>query len=115
MELQKVIFDVGGTRYSTFVSTIMKYPESTLAIMIENEEVQGDIECGQALFIDRDGAIFSRILQYYRNGCYMILPTDDVALNELIQEADYFQLPKLKELAEEKAKENEICKVGNWV
>jgi hypothetical protein len=98
---QQVKFNVGGIQYTTTVSTIAQYPDSMLAVMIEQENERRQIEKGEELFIDRNGPIFKYVLEFLRNGNRLILPDDKKMQRELVLEAEFYQLDGLKRLADD--------------
>lgn len=102
MSSRIVYFNVGGIRFATSISTIMKYPDSMLATMIEQEQEKIMIQNKEDLFIDRDGDVFKYILDYLRNDKAIILPSDNITLNRLLLEVDFFQLSELKKLVQSK-------------
>lgn len=57
-------FDVGGRKFKTWRSTILKHPESVLAKHIGD---LGKRDKNGRYFIDRDPDVFTAILSYYRN------------------------------------------------
>jgi hypothetical protein len=94
---QYVRLDVGGTRYTTMLSTLCKYPGSMLAAMFSGLLESGDddgssviddgggvglaVDSDGAYIIDRDGPSFRHVLAYLRNqreDVSIPLPSDDV-------------------------------------
>lgn len=91
---QSVInLNVGGHFYSTTLETIMKYPESKLSAMFSDEAQTGKVTEGR-FFIDRDGVLFRYVLNFLRSGV-IALPRDFSDYQQLLQEADFYQLPQL--------------------
>lgn len=93
-----VTLNVGGTRFTTYVSTLKTFPGSTLCNMIENYNVdQEDI------FIDRDPELFRCILICLRNRKVFPATCFSHINHELWStELDYFMLsqPEKKSLKE---------------
>lgn len=60
----RITLNVGGTRFTTYISTLRSIPGSTLAILMDKPlPADGDDE----LFIDRDERLFRFILRCHRN------------------------------------------------
>jgi hypothetical protein len=90
---EKITLCVGGKCFDTTKSTLMKVPKSLISIPC------GLIKKGEAkIIIDRDPSHFKFILNYLRYNCQMpagCLPNDLQVLNELKQDAIYYNLHKL--------------------
>jgi hypothetical protein len=103
-----VLLDVGGTRYTTLLGTLLKRPESMLARMFE-AVTQGSIGLPQhpdgAYVIDRDGPSFRFILNYLRDGGCPVLPSSDVELAQLLAEAQYYMLEDLADLVQRRIRQ----------
>jgi hypothetical protein len=88
---ERIILNVGGIRYETWLSTILKYSDTLLARMFcdQNRKLLVKDQNGE-YFIDRNGKYFEPILDFYRTG-ELLIPSH---LNpEIVQkEIDYFQL-----------------------
>ncbi|RIA82504.1 BTB/POZ protein [Glomus cerebriforme] len=89
----KIILNVGGTKYGTFRTTITKYPKTLLGEMFLKNMIQPTN--GNEYFIDRDGPSFRYILQYYRNNGKINWPNSNqlVSTEDLMDELNYFQIP----------------------
>lgn len=85
-----VRFNVGGTEYQVARSTLMKFPDTMLAVMV-SERWSNESETNQVLTIDRDPLRFRFILDYYRDGRVNLPLT--VSKGEVLTEAAYFGLP----------------------
>ena len=95
---QRIMLDVGGTRYSTSRSTLTKYPESMLGVMFSGRHDLETMKCSDgSFFIDRDGTHFRHILNYLRDGEEVIItfPHSPETVRELLREAKYYQLEGL--------------------
>ena len=95
---QRIILDVGGTRYSTSCSTLTKYPESVLGVMFSGRHDLDAMKCSDgSFFIDRDGTYFRHILNYLRDGKKAIhfFPNSSETLHEIFHEATFYQLEGL--------------------
>eukprot|EP01103_Thecamoeba_quadrilineata_P007306 TRINITY_DN17152_c0_g1_i1.p1 TRINITY_DN17152_c0_g1~~TRINITY_DN17152_c0_g1_i1.p1 ORF type:complete len:227 (+),score=20.81 TRINITY_DN17152_c0_g1_i1:41-721(+) len=97
--------NVGGLKFATSIETLRKYPTSMIGVMFS-----GNFEMIQnsdgSFFIDRDGTHFRYILNHLR-GCELQLPNDKKRLEELRQEAHFYQLIELEEMI----KNSETCRV----
>ena len=89
----RVKLDIGGHVYTTSTLTLTKDPQSMLAAMFSGRHSVRREEDG-SFFVDRDGTHFRYILNYLRDGGFKAgtLPTDRGVLNELLTEAEYYQL-----------------------
>jgi hypothetical protein len=88
----RVKLNVGGVRYETTTTTLLKYPETLLGVMFQPQNKRLlKIDNNGEVFIDRDGGIFSVILNFYRNGNIIIPPTMSQQMVE--QELEFFQIP----------------------
>lgn len=98
---QKVILNVGGSRFETTIDTLTKYDTQTCAFFKNMFSQQWELEKDPAdgsIFIDRDGYLFGFILQYLRTGSLIIDPKHDLLRCDLITEATFYSLPGLVEL-----------------
>ena len=93
-----VTLNVGGSRYTTALSTLTKYPDSMLGAMFSGRHALVQQEDG-SYFIDRDGETFSHVLSYLRdsNIVLALVPTftRDLKLR-LEYEAQFYQLQELE-------------------
>ena len=85
--------NVGGHSYSTTLSTILRYPDSMLSTMFSGQ-VPLEKDLKGRYFIDRDGQLFRYVLNFLRSGV-VCLPRDFSDYQQLLQEADFYQLPQL--------------------
>jgi hypothetical protein len=92
----KVILNVGGSMFTTSVTTLTRYPESMLATMFSGRHTLFPEEDG-TYFIDRDGTYFRYILNYLRCGADVVLEAKPSVLSELLAEARFYQLEGLKD------------------
>ena len=101
-----VRLDVGGTHYTTLLSTLCKHPESMLAAMFRGlceESGAGAPTVGFAqdptgvYIIDRDGPCFRHVLNYLRHDGpgEPPIPLGQEERRLLALEAEYFMLPGL--------------------
>ena len=97
---EKVIYlNVGGSRYTTALSTLTKYPDSMLGAMFSGRHALVQQEDG-SYFIDRDGEVFSHVLSYLRdsNIVLALVPTFARELRlSLEYEARFYQLRELED------------------
>jgi len=90
-----VVLNVGGTRYTTLLSTLTSRPETMLTAMFKQlSAVEGlglVMDSDGCYFIDRDGPSFRYVLNYLRSGGSKVaLPRDPEAREQLAIEAEYF-------------------------
>ena len=93
--------NIGGSKYTTTLSTLTKYPDSMLGAMFSGRHALVQQEDG-SYFIDRDGETFRYILMYLRDDrlARAIIPKlDTKLLLHLAHDAEYFQLPELAKLS----------------
>ena len=96
-----VNLNVGGSRYTTTLSTLTKYPDSMLGAMFSGRHALVQQEDG-SYFIDRDGETFRYILMYLRDDrlARAIIPQLDTKLQlHLAYDAEYFQVQELETIA----------------
>ena len=96
-----VTLNVGGSRYTTTLSTLTKYPDSMLGAMFSGRHALVQQEDG-SYFIDVDGEPFKYVLSYLRDrehGIYTLslLGADDLGHARYFSK--YFQLQELETLA----------------
>jgi len=98
-----IYFNVGGTHYCTSKSTIRKYPNSMLGLMIRSGVPVSQDKNGY-YFIDRCGHLFEHILQFIRCD-KLLLPDNFQEFDSLECEADFYQIePLIDAIAEYKLK-----------
>ena len=93
-----ITLNVGGTLYTTTLSTLTKYPDSMLGAMFSGRHDLPQQEDG-SYFIDRDGEVFKYILMYLRNSTVAFIHAsrlDEAQQLHLKLEANYFLLPNLE-------------------
>ena len=94
-QLKEVVkLNIGGTLFRTSRATLTATP-SMLATMFSGRHAVPTDDDG-SVFIDRDGRHFHHVLNYLRTGS-AVLPQADDAQQELLVEADYYQLGGLIE------------------
>ncbi|KFQ17811.1 Putative potassium channel regulatory protein, partial [Merops nubicus] len=93
---QVVALSVGGVRFVTRASTLQQFPESRLARMLSNDDQEFQLLNGE-FFVDRDGALFSYILDFLRT-LQVSLPADFSDYQRLRREAEFYGLCPLAEL-----------------
>jgi len=92
-EQDPIILNVGGERFATSLTTLLGANGTLLQKMfLENSSAQCSPD--GSYFIDRDPRPFGYILQYLRNDDMLVESGDDDIRNEVLDEAEYFQLPK---------------------
>ncbi|CAG8697591.1 5222_t:CDS:2, partial [Dentiscutata erythropus] len=93
---ERIILNVGGIKYETYISTLTAYPTTLLGTMFQerNKALLKPIN-GNEHFIDRDGNLFRYILQFYRKNKIILSESDpSITRQDLEDECDYFQVPR---------------------
>ena len=90
--------NVGGVVYLTTRVTLCKFPDSMLGAMFNGSMSTTQDENG-CHFIDRDGDLFKYVLNYLRSS-RLSLPNDFKDLDQLGDEADFYQISPLIEAIE---------------
>ncbi|CAG8629313.1 7536_t:CDS:2 [Ambispora leptoticha] len=93
----RISLNVGGVKYETCASTLLKYPDSYLMKFLEEKDPDDNDE----YFIDRDGNLFWHVLEFYRNGTIVFQDLDKMCVNcgriatrELLKEEfDFYEIP----------------------
>lgn len=91
-----VTLNVGGKIFTTRCSTIKQFPASRLTRMLDGRDQEFKMVSGQ-IFVDRDGALFSFILDFLRTQ-QLLLPTDFSDYLRLQREALFYELDPLVDL-----------------
>ncbi|NXF08872.1 KCNRG protein, partial [Smithornis capensis] len=91
-----VVLSVGGVRFITRASTLQQFPESRLARMLNDDDREFKLVNGE-FFVDRDGALFSYIMDFLRT-LQVSLPTDFSDYQRLQREAEFYGLYPLADL-----------------
>ncbi|KAJ3104847.1 hypothetical protein HDU97_008817 [Phlyctochytrium planicorne] len=93
VEDQRLIFNVGGTKFETLQSTLLNIPESLLGIMFSDRNVSiCKPDANGEYFFDRNATCFSAILDAYRGGDIICPPT--VAELTFQNELDFWQIQR---------------------
>lgn len=89
---ERVVLNVGGTRFETYISTLTKYPTSLLGAMFHerNSSILKRDEHGE-YFFDRSPALFEAVINFYRTG--KMRQVQGFSLSRITEEIDYWQLP----------------------
>ncbi|NWR79883.1 KCNRG protein, partial [Centropus unirufus] len=91
-----VVLNVGGVRFVTRAPTLQQFPESRLARMLNNDDREFKLVNGE-FFVDRDGTLFSYILDFLRT-LQVSLPADFSDYGRLQREAEFYRLYPLADL-----------------
>ncbi|KAM8922442.1 potassium channel regulatory protein [Lycaon pictus] len=91
-----VTLNVGGKIFTTRCSTIKQFPASRLTRMMEGTDQEFKMVGGQ-IFVDRDGMLFSFILDFLRTH-QLLLPADFSDYLRLQREALFYELDPLVDL-----------------
>eukprot|EP01083_Nonionella_stella_P152509 488982_1 len=95
---EPITLNVGGIKYQTALSTLLRFEDSILCKMFEGKFSLKPSKDG-TYFIDRDGETFKYILNYLRTGQLMIPETNKkYILSQLRIEADFYQISSLNPL-----------------
>ncbi|CAF0995428.1 unnamed protein product [Rotaria sordida] len=88
-----VILNIGGEKYTTTVDTLTREKDTFFTALFSKEsQLERDPNDG-SIFIDRNGKIFTYILEYFRtNTVPNNIMKDETLLNSLFIEAEYFRL-----------------------
>ncbi len=89
----KIILDVGGEKFTTSVDTLTRVKGTFFTALFSKQvELERDPD-DKSIFIDRNGKIFTYILEYLRTD---MVPNnvwkDEALLHGLLIEAEYFRL-----------------------
>ncbi|XP_009971586.3 potassium channel regulatory protein [Tyto alba] len=93
---EAVVLSVGGVRFVTRASTLQQFPESRLARMLNDDDREFKRVNGE-FFVDRDGTLFSYIVDFLRT-LQVSLPPDFSDYQRLQREAEFYGLYQLAEL-----------------
>lgn len=88
-----VTLNVGGKIFTTRLSTLKQFPASRLACMLDGRDQDFRMVDGQ-IFVDRDGDLFSFILDFLRTH-QLLLPSDFSDYLRLHREALFYELDSL--------------------
>ncbi|NXO94573.1 KCNRG protein, partial [Certhia brachydactyla] len=91
-----IVLNVGGVRFVTRASTLKQFPESRLAQMVNDDDQEFKLVNGE-FFVDRDGDLFSYIMDFLRT-FQLSLPTDFSDYQRLKREAEFYGLYPLVNL-----------------
>ena len=105
-----ICLNVGGSRYSTSLATLTKYPDSMLGRMFGGDFPAPTTDRDGAFFIDRDGIPFRFILNFLRSSVgggggaassTCLPPANSADRDALKIEADFYQIAPLIDALEE--------------
>ena len=91
MDLSPILnIDVGGKAFRVMRSTIMKYPESTLARVISGKDTDNMIISNNVFFFDRNPDYFSVVLDFMRSGKLYTPP--NLCEEQLADEMEFWRI-----------------------
>lgn len=93
-------FNVGGKKFATRTSTLLKVKDTLFEKMIISKKFDFKNE----IFLDRDPKLFLHILDYFRNGKIKYELLDRKDLEQLLVEAQYFEIGEISNFIAEKFK-----------
>mmetsp|Transcript_15307 Transcript_15307/g.26962 ORF Transcript_15307/g.26962 Transcript_15307/m.26962 type:complete len:200 (-) Transcript_15307:32-631(-) len=85
----KIKLDVGGTKFTTSLTTLRRFPDTMIGAMFSGRHALPLDEDGYH-FVDRDGTHFRYILNFLRSPETFELDLAGSALKELKSECDYY-------------------------
>uniref|UniRef100_A0A914VI91 BTB domain-containing protein n=1 Tax=Plectus sambesii TaxID=2011161 RepID=A0A914VI91_9BILA len=106
-----VTLNVGGKEFVTFFGTLANCHSPYFEYMFQVDRISGGIiinyqniilDRNKRVFIDRDGDLFGYILNYFRDGKRTVLPEDSSTLRRLVREAEFFNLPQLVNILDDR-------------
>merc|ERR1712117_39880 len=105
MSGQVITLNVGGTLFTTTITTLTKYPNSLLAAMFEPDSERPPARKDKEgnFFIDGEPKPFEMILRFLRRG-KLTEDIDGCTLEQLELEADYYGLEELLKIIGERKK-----------
>ena len=88
---RRLTFNVGGTRFETYNTTLLRFPGTRLARLAKSGEADEayDAAAGE-FFFDRSPAVFALVLEYYRTGELHV--DGDSCGNRVHAELDFWKL-----------------------
>uniref|UniRef100_A0A914V8I2 BTB domain-containing protein n=2 Tax=Plectus sambesii TaxID=2011161 RepID=A0A914V8I2_9BILA len=111
-----VTLSVGGKEFATYFGTLANSRSPYFEYMFQVDRFSGRILINSSniildrqdrVFVDRDGELFSHVLNFFRDGKRAVLPEDTNILRRLVREAEFFNLPSLVAILEERLNEED--------
>lgn len=91
---RRVVFNVGGQQFETTVATLQTQAGHLLLNLLDPDGLYKQRDNHEAIFIDRNPALFPYILDYLRKGKVNLKPKQHW-LEDLLDEATYYGLSQL--------------------
>jgi len=105
----KIKLNVGGTYFTTSVSSLTREPNSMLARLCTSYGFEPSADDG-AYFLDRDPEMFKPIMFYLRMG--KLEPK--ISKENILEEAKYFMMEKLVNIIETEIEEEKNLRFLTW-
>ncbi|KAH7680098.1 BTB/POZ domain-containing protein KCTD17, partial [Aphelenchoides avenae] len=94
--------NIGGKIFQSTKQTLCRDPDSFLARLCqEDAELPSVKDDSGAILIDRDPQYFDIVLHYLRTG--FLKAVENAPVEELVEEAEFYNLPLLSELIQKSA------------
>ena len=101
---QRVYLNIGGTKFTTTVSTLLSDNTSIFNKILSSKE----LSLTEEIYIERRGDIFEILLQYFRTGKFNYKNYNKQKLLEIKEEADFFNIEKIYNEIDELTRDIEI-------
>lgn len=96
-----VTLNVGGKTFQTRLETLLSMKDTLFSKIFSS----GKLDITKTIFIDRSYYNFQSIISYLRNKKLTTVPTKNKEIEELLEEAQFYEIQELVELLEEMLRE----------